>query len=147
MVLSYLIATVTDLPKSGGGVGPRHTPLVPPFSDFIYFRSDCSASCGGGKRKRERLCKESLFPPKNAQWTKRTIDSYGSLALLPRAQEKTFDTRRVLDPKLCKRGKPTDLGTCNKHTCPGKTGPLPFGMFVSFSSIKIDLKFTTIKYL
>ena len=87
-----------------------------------HFRSDCSASCGGGKRKRERLCKESLFPPKNAQWTKRTIDSYGSLALLPRAQEKTFDTRRVLDPKLCKRGEPTDLGTCNKHTCPGKTG-------------------------
>ena len=83
------------------------------------FRSDCSASCGGGKRKRDRLCKESLFPPDNAQWTKRTIDSYGSLALLPRAREPTFDTRRILDPKLCKRGEPIDMGTCNKHVCPG----------------------------
>ena len=32
---------------------------------------------------------------------------------------RSIDTKRVLDPKYCKRGEPTDMGTCNKHPCPG----------------------------
>ena len=50
----------------------------------------------------------------------RTIDAFGSLSLSPWTLGRSIDAKRVLDPKYCKRGKPTDMGTCNKHPCPGK---------------------------
>ena len=106
------------------GCNPK-TGLCPPNCKFAVWApwngwSECSQSCGTGKRNRNRLCKESLFPPENAQWTKRTKDSVGSLNLLPRAKENQIEVRRVLDPKLCKRGDPMQMGQCNKHPCPGK---------------------------
>ena len=107
------------------GCNPK-TGLCPPNCKFAVWAdwagwSDCSASCGGGNRKRERLCKESLFPPGNAEWTKRSIDTYGSLSLIPPfwTNERSVDVRKILDPKLCKRGEPSEMGTCNRHPCPG----------------------------
>ena len=106
------------------GCNPK-TGLCPPNCKFAVWAdwsswSQCSTSCGGGKRNRDRLCKESLFPPSNAQWTQRTIDSYGSVSLSPWSYGRSIEARRVLDPKYCKRGEPTQMGTCNKHPCPGK---------------------------
>ena len=45
--------------------------------------SQCSASCGGGKRNRNRVCLKSDFPPKNDPQTERLISTYGSLAKVP----------------------------------------------------------------
>ena len=45
--------------------------------------SQCSASCGGGKRNRNRVCLKSDFPPKNDPQTERLISTYGSLSRAP----------------------------------------------------------------
>ncbi len=51
--------------------------------------SFCSASCGGGNRKRRRDCAQSNFPPKTSAETQRLIDSYGSLDLVPKSENST----------------------------------------------------------
>ena len=119
------------------GCNPK-TGLCPPNCKFAVWApwnawSECTQSCGTGKRNRNRLCKESLFPPENAQWTKRTKESVGSLSLLTKAKD-NVQVKRVLDPKLCKRGEPMQMGQCNKHPCPGK--------FFSFSKPNFQTFFT-----
>ena len=51
--------------------------------------SDCSASCGGGKKKRRRDCIKSDFPPKNDPQTERLISTYGSLSNAPLTKGKS----------------------------------------------------------
>ena len=51
--------------------------------------SQCSASCGGGKRNRNRVCLKSDFPPKNDPQTERLISTYGSLAKVPLTKGKS----------------------------------------------------------
>lgn len=56
--------------------------------------SFCSASCGGGNRKRKRDCAESNFPPKTSPETQRLISSFGSFDLVPVSSNETFTNNR-----------------------------------------------------
>ena len=53
--------------------------------------TECSTSCGGGHRKRERDCIKSNFPPKSDPQTQRLISTYGDLTQVPLTKDLTND--------------------------------------------------------
>eukprot|EP00095_Tigriopus_kingsejongensis_P008230 snap_masked-scaffold591_size129331-processed-gene-0.4 protein:Tk08230 transcript:snap_masked-scaffold591_size129331-processed-gene-0.4-mRNA-1 annotation:"SCO-spondin" len=110
----------------------KETGLCPANCNYAVWSTweewaQCSQSCGGGVRNRERDCQESNFPPRETSSVARLIEAHGSLDLVPLFGNDSalneVNTRQSalfgnLDPELCLRGDQEENGECNPGGCP-----------------------------
>ena len=98
--VTKLIEILTEYEESFFGIAGKYA-----VYDNWETWSQCSASCGGGKRNRNRICLKSDFPPKNDPQTERLISTYGSLSKVPFATGKSSIqiSRQKYRFKTCRR--------------------------------------------